>query len=250
MSTDDNVEMDKVLASVERGQIDSDGMVPDLVPFEDDFRTPWERMPGEPNDWYHIFFEFFLKQGARRSISEAYRRYSRVEKGTGKQASPRWRFHAYRWTWDVRAEAYDEHQRIIEAERWEGRRRELREKEWDTASTMLVIAEEELDQYKASTGEGQETPDGTPGRVPQPRPKLKSGDVARFAEVGSKLGRLATGMATDQTMTISVQARIEEVRKRRWDDALPAITRVLEDPDEDIVEGEMVEKPLVDDAIA
>jgi hypothetical protein len=51
-------------------------------------------------------------------------------------------------------------------------------------------------------------------------------------------------MATDQ-VDVNVQVRMEEVRKRRWDSALPLLQQISDngEEDEDIVEGEAVDEP-------
>lgn len=258
------VDMGKVLSSAQRGQITADGLVPAIEQFQDESIYPWERQPGEPNDWYHFFFEFFLKAGVRRSILEAHRRYVRVhaeeegEEPSESFASPRWYFHSHKWQWQYRAEAYDEHQRILEQQRWEDRQHELREREWETASKLMGVAQDVLSRYEEAELSAS-TQDSLPkrrnsGRVQSPRPKappLKPADVARFAETGSKLGRLASGMFTDQTATVSVTARIEDIRKRRWESATPTLQKVLsegetesESDNEDIVDADFIEDEI------
>lgn len=243
--TDDPVDMTKVLDATERGQVDEDGLTLDLTPLENVGAYPWERMPGEPNLWFDRFFKYYLKQGSQRNIREANRRFKAAETGkkhTG-QANASWTLNAHRWNWQVRAEAYDEHQRILDHIKWEGRRTELREKEWGVSTEMLDLAKGHLNKVKAAAKQAQpEVPAGNRGRVQIPRAAVKNLDAARFAELGSKLGRLATGMATDQ-IAVNVQVRMEEVRKKRWDSAMPQLQQILDDEEEDIVEGEVVDEP-------
>ncbi len=244
----DRVEMDKVLEATQRGQQTNDGLTLDLTPLEDTGTYPWERMPGEPNNWYDKFFKYYLKQGTKRSLVEAFRRFKGAE-GSNRhwsQANPAWATMRHQWNWKVRAEAYDEHERMLDHVKWEARRAKLREKEWKVSNELLNVAEAHIERVRGSQVH-PEVSAGTPGRVQVPRAVVKNQDAARFAELGSKLGRLATGMATDQ-IAVNVQVRMEEVRKRRWDSALPLLQEIQEgdadaDANEDIVEGEAVDEP-------
>jgi hypothetical protein len=147
------------------------------------------------------------------------------------------------WNWKIRAEAYDEHERMMDHAKWEVRRGKLREKEWKVSSELLDVAEVHLERISSSQAQPVNQVSGS-GRVQVPRVIVKNQDAARFAELGSKLGRLASGMATDQ-IDVNVQVRMEEVRKRRWDSALPLLQQISDngEEDEDIVEGEAVDEP-------
>jgi hypothetical protein len=209
---------------------------------QDTSEYPWERMVGEPNDWYDRFLKYYIKQGTRRSIQEAYRRCVKVEqeRSTASAPSPRWHLKAYQWNWQVRAEAFDEHERMLDHIKWEERRGKLREEEWGVSSKLLEIAKVHFHKIKSSQVQPAD-PERNSGRVQLARIAVKNQDAARFAELGSKLGRLATGMATEQ-IAINIQVRMEEVRKKRWDSALPQIQQVL---DNAIVDGEFVENEAV-----
>ncbi len=235
----DRVDMNKVVDATQRGQLISNGTAYDLTPMKDTNEYPWERMPGEPNDWYDRFFKYYLKQGTRRSIMEAYRREVKVEhEGVipSTSPSPRWHLKAYQWNWQVRAEAFDEHERMLDHIKWEDRRTVLREEEWGVSTELLDIAKGHFKKVRSS----QAQPAGenkASGRVQLSRVALKNQDAVRFAELGSKLGRLATGMATDQ-IAVNIQVRMEEVRKKRWDSALPQLQQVL---DTEAIDGDFVE---------
>jgi hypothetical protein len=241
---DNKVDMDKVIEATQRGQQAQDGRTLDLTPLQDTREFPWERMAGEPNDWYDRFFIYYLKQGTRRSIQEAYRRCVKVEqeRSTTSAPSPLWHLRAYQWNWQVRAEAYDEHERMLEHIKWEERRSKLREEEWDVSTELLDIAKGHFQKIKSSQVQ-PEAQGSNSGRVQLTRVAVKNQDAARFADLGSKLGRLATGMATEQ-IAINIQVRMEEVRKKRWDSALPQIQQVL---DNTVIDGEFVENEAVDE---
>jgi hypothetical protein len=246
LDTNDPVDMNKVLDATERGQQTSDGMGLDLSPLNDTSEYPWERMPGEPNDWFDRFFKFYLKQNGKRSISEACRRHKTEDGFTGSLSNvhvgSNWRLNAYTWNWEVRAEAYDEHARMLDHIKWEARRATLREEEWDVSSELLEIAKFHFQKIKSSQVQPAD-PESNSGRVQLTRVAVKNQDAARFADLGSKLGRLATGMATEQ-IAINIQVRMEEVRKKRWDSALPQLQQVL---DTNMVDGEFVEDEAVNE---
>lgn len=230
---------EKVMDSARRGAIEEDGTAVELTAFEDNTNYPWERQPGEPNNWYDIFFRYYTLLGPGRNIARAYRAYAAVEEGfdaTGYQVNTRWYHIAMGWRWKIRAEAFDEYQRMRDAEMWESRRRKLREKEWGVSNQLLDVAEDSLEQMAPKPPDTQAK--GIKGRVR--RTGLgKASDVARFAETGSKLGRLASGMATDQTQHINIHARMEEVRKQRWETVAPLLEEVVDgvyDYDADQVE--------------
>jgi len=244
--TNDPVDMNKVLDATERGQRTSDGMGLDLSSMHDTSEHPWERMAGEPNAWYDRFFKFYLKQNGKRNITEAYRRYKTEDGYTGSLSNIRvganWHANAYSWNWEVRAEAYDEYERMLDHFKWEGRRAELREEEWGVSSKLLEIAKVHFNKVKSSQVQPADPESGS-GRVQLARIAIKNVDAARFAELGSKLGRLATGMATEQ-VAINIQVRMEEVRKKRWDSTLPQLQQIL---DTGVIDGEFVENEAVDE---
>jgi hypothetical protein len=242
-----------------------------LSEMEEEGIYPWEQMPDEPDSWFQLFHRYYLLSGYHRTVVGAYRAWKEEETDTPAPAKTTgnaryWYDKAARWDWQARAHAFDEHNRLRDASKWQSRRDELREEEWNTASDMLQIARSAMKSYtnqarknfeiaqanlkrKRSGSNGTEVrnPQDPSGRVqlPSVSMKLRGSDVARFAELGSKLGRLASGMATDQTMNVSVQARLEEVKKERWQSVAPTLARVLA---EDVSEGDEAagEPPVAD----
>lgn len=243
--SEESKNLKKAVESARRGTIDADGMTHEIIPVEDTSNYPWERQPGEPNFWYDIFFRYYTLLGPSRNITAAYRAYAKAEEGfdaTGMETNPMWRFKAHEWNWKIRAEAFDEFQRIKDAELWEQRKRELREKEWGVANELLSQAEGSL-----ASRSSYETVKGPQGRV-QNTP-LKPRDITGFASTGSKLGRLASGMATDQTQHINIQARIEEVRKQRWDNVQDLLDEVVEGEYEYVPDDDIAGKDVMDETI-
>lgn len=49
-------------------------------------------------------------------------------------------------------------------------------------------------------------------------------------------------MATDQTISVSVQARLEEVKKERWNQVAPTLAKLLQDEND---QDETVSEPPV-----
>lgn len=241
--------IEQVNDSASRGAIDADGTAIVVAPFEDNTNYPWERQPGEPNSWYNIFFSYYTLLGAGRNIARAYRAYIKAEEGwnaSGYSPSPRWHHMATGWNWKIRAEAFDEFQRMRDGELWETRRRALREKEWEVSSSLLEVAEETLGSLAPRLPDTNgNTP---PGRVP--KRVVKPEHVARFAETGSKLGRLASGMATDQTAHVNIHTRMEEVRKQRWDEVGPLLGDVIDgEYDYDDSDAEHLGKDVMADEV-
>lgn len=72
---------------------------------------PWERMEGEPNNWYARFM-LYLQAGPSRTLLGTINA-EQVQKGAKKftSISQSWSDAAKRWKWKERAEAYDEHRR-------------------------------------------------------------------------------------------------------------------------------------------
>ncbi len=126
-------------------------------------RPLWERQPWDTTASFDRFHRFYLPQERPRSLNEAYRRY-RSEKGQ-KEARPdatleapgSWR----RWfraqdgagqpidgakTWEQRAQAYDDHLAQLDRERWEARRRAVRERDWTAGEELRDLAAKVLAQ--------------------------------------------------------------------------------------------------------
>lgn len=131
---------------------------------------------------------------------------------------------AHKWNWKIRAQAYDEHIRMLEQAKWEKRQAELREQEWDISSQMLTVAQRTLESVLASSGDSKDDS----SRV-QPKLRIKAGDVTRFAQTGSKLGRLAADLNPEGEQSVNVRIQIEETRRRRWSEVQESLTEVVED---------------------
>jgi hypothetical protein len=143
----------------------------------------FDQQPNESNKAYAAF-SAYLNLGPERSLAAA----AKVV-GKTKWLLERW---SARHQWVDRVRAHDEH--MVQQERkvtealtqakavdWLKRQTALREAEWRIHEELLAAGREALKRFY-ERGHG-----------------ANLGDVARLLELASKLGRLATGMATDKT---------------------------------------------------
>ncbi|MBI5385074.1 MAG: hypothetical protein HZA90_10350 [Verrucomicrobia bacterium] len=145
---------------------------------------PYERQANESAKAFEAFTTY-ANQGATRSLVA-------VGQALGKSGSliERW---SRRYQWVERAWTYDarmarvkheaeEAQMRAESAEWKRREKEQREKEWRVSNACIQAGEEALKRFYENARRG-----------------ATLGDVSRIFEVGSKLGRLATGLATERT---------------------------------------------------
>jgi hypothetical protein len=146
--------------------------------------APYDRKPTESAKAYAAFTTY-ANLGPKRSLAA-------VGQALGKSEGliERW---SRRHGWGSRVRAHDAHLAAVEreaaeaqlrAKEAEGTRRkgELLEQEWAIHDDCMRAAREALKQFHENARRG-----------------ATLGDIARLIEVGSKLGRLATGMPTDRT---------------------------------------------------
>ena len=146
--------------------------------------TSYERKTNESAKAFDAFTTY-AKLGPQRSLAA-------VGEALGKSEGliERW---SRRYDWVARARAHDARQAAVEREAAEGqlrakeaegtrRKAELLEQEWAMHDDCMRAAREALKRFHENARRG-----------------ATLGDIARLIEVGSKLGRLATGMPTDRT---------------------------------------------------
>jgi hypothetical protein len=143
----------------------------------------FEQQPKESNKAFAAF-SVYLNLGPERSLAAVARQLAKSE-----QLLKRW---SARYDWPARVQAHAAHLATVEREaqevmtrtraaEWIQRREDHRQEEWDLRGELIVAGRAVLTRFK----------DGAKGAT--------LGDVARALELASKLGRLATGMATDKT---------------------------------------------------
>ena len=140
--------------------------------------------------WYGRFREF-LRMGKDRSLLGCYNN-ERVTKGRKGSLHPAmsWRRNCDRWHWRARAAAYDLEQDRLTQEEWEARQAEWRQREWTMGSALYDKAEQML-KFPVTRITSED------GRVVMNPADWKPSDVARYADTGSKLARLAADMETE-----------------------------------------------------
>ena len=144
----------------------------------------FEKQPRE-SDKAFAAFSLYLSLGAERSTRE-------VGKLLGKSEGliERW---AAKFDWRSRVAAHVAHLAIVEREAieaaarskaagWEAREQQLRETEWTMHERAIAAAKKGLDAY-----------------MEREKVYANLADIARMLEIASKLGRLASGLATDKT---------------------------------------------------
>jgi len=146
-------------------------------------RKPWEQQPGETVKAFGSFVAY-LGLGERRSHGLA-----AAECGLPKTTVERF---SRKWTWPRRISAWQSHLlavQLVKAERvvgempaeWAKRVEVLRSAEWEAASKGLELARQEIARILKLKRRG-----------------VSLSDINRLLEVCSKLGRLATGLATER----------------------------------------------------
>lgn len=144
---------------------------------------PFEQQPRESAKAFAAF-SVYLNLGPERSLAAVARELAKSE-----QLLKRW---SARHDWPARVQAHAAHLATVEREaqevitrtraaEWIQRREDHRQEEWDLRGELIVAGRAVLTRFK----------DGAKGAT--------LGDVARALELASKLGRLASGMATDKT---------------------------------------------------
>ena len=144
----------------------------------------FEQQPKESAKAFAAFSEY-LNLGPERSLETV-----RVKCGKSSRLIQRW---SSRWKWAERVEAHTGYLATVEREavevvargksaEWLKRQQALRETEWEMHEKCIAAARRGLAAFEA-------------------REKVYANlaDIARMLEVASKLGRLASGLATDKT---------------------------------------------------
>ena len=150
-------------------------------------------------------FTLYLNLGPERSLETV-----RGKTGKSSRHIQRW---SSRWKWAERVKAQSNHLVTVEREAtevlvrgkatdWLARQVEQREEEWKVRNELLEAGREALRRWK-----------DTPARCGS----LEG--IARILELASKLGRLASGLATDKTeitgeVTVALDVEWEKALKK------------------------------------
>lgn len=147
-------------------------------------RLPFEQQPNE-GDKAFAAFSLYLGLGPQRSLEAV-----ATKLGKSKTLMERW---CKRHAWVGRVQAQSEYLAGLEREatgglvrakanEWLARQQTLREAEWDMHEKCIAAARRGLAAY-----------------MEREKVYANLSDIARMVEVASKMGRLASGMATDKT---------------------------------------------------
>jgi hypothetical protein len=145
---------------------------------------PFEQQTKE-SDKAFAAFALYLSMGSERSTAAVATKLTKSE-----QLVRRW---SARWRWTERVAAHAAHLAAVERDatealargksaEWLKRQQELREREWTMHEKCIAAAERGLKAF-----------------MEREKVYANLADIARMLEVASKLGRLASGLATDKT---------------------------------------------------
>jgi hypothetical protein len=144
---------------------------------------PFEQQPRESSKAFAAF-SLYLSFGPQRSLAAVGRKL-----GKSKVVIERW---SSKFDWVTRVQTHAAHMAVVEREatealaranapEWEKRKQEIRQEEWELHAECIRAGKEALKRFYEK-GKG-----------------ATLGDIARILELASKLGRLASGLATDKT---------------------------------------------------
>ena len=178
----------------------------------------FEKQPKESAKAFAAF-SLYLSMGPERSTAAVARQLAKSE-----QLIRRW---SARYGWTARVQAHAAHLALVErqatevalrskAAEWLTRQSEHRDEEWRVRGELLEAGREALRRWRANAS----------------RCGSLEG-IARMLELASKLGRLSSGMPTDQTevtgeVTLSVDLEWEVALKKVYGRPAQAAPRVIE----------------------
>lgn len=181
--------------------------IPDNIPVEVLIDPAWAQQPGEPDLAFERFTRY-CNQIGRRSMLRVYQdeQKEKYRVKVPHALPPLWKDVVRKWRWTDRVALFDEYVKEENEAKWQERRDNHLEQEYEMAQTFGQ-------DFKKLHKEFENRADYTPGTK----------DLERCATNFSKLGRLATGMATDRQ---EANMKIEEAA------GAGAIAKALtEDPD-------------------
>lgn len=172
---------------------------------------PFEQLPKEGAKPFAAF-AIYLSLGPERSLAL-------VGQKLGKSGGlmERW---SRKFDWPARVQAHAAHLAIVEREaseamargksaEWLKRQTEVREREWRLHEKCIAAAEKALAAF-----------------MERDKVYANLADISRMLEIASKLGRLATGMATDRTEVTGedggpIQVEFEIALRKIYSEPLP-----------------------------
>lgn len=184
---------------------------------------PWEQQVGESRQAYAAFCDYYQLPPRIRSLNEAYRGYQRDRRASWRErrgieitaeeaaedaatiasmtAPGQWRRWSTAHEWVNRTAAWDAHVNDQLEAAWIERREVLRQQDWDLGQAFRDIVREGLEEARRfirSHVERIPAENGQPAQIIITQTFDVTG-LALVAEKASKLQRLATGEATENT---------------------------------------------------
>jgi hypothetical protein len=170
----------------------------------------FEQLPKESAKAFAAF-SLYLNMGPERSTQAVANQLAKSE-----QLIRRW---CAKYGWTSRVQAHAAHLAMVErqateaatrskAGEWLARHERIREREWAMHEKCIEAAGEALKRF-----------------MENPNRRATLADIARILEVASKLGRMASGMATEVTevtgeIDINLKVEIEQAIKKVYGDVI------------------------------
>jgi hypothetical protein len=169
---------------------------------------PWTKQPDEPDRWFDRFDRHARMLGHEYTIKSAYWLYLTANpQEREKDAFDIWKDMAVKYNWESRAKAWADFDKETTFRKWQKRRMQLLDQDWDTGEALRRSADNMLNRFEelveTSVMEETDPETGVITRTVILKPNFTIGDVSRVAKIGSELQRLGVGEPT----SISAQAQ-------------------------------------------
>lgn len=177
-----------------------------------DLGNIWARFPEESSKAYACFLQYLRLSPIVRSVERAYRVSIKASKDEVVNVPSNWADWASKYSWLLRAKAYDDMRFGEELEEWETRRKAARERDWQQAERLRDIVDGALPSatqfFSRRVGQPQ---GGTPTIVNEAGQVIQQGtpaqtvitvafnvtDLTQVLEKASKMQRLVNDQPTD-----------------------------------------------------
>lgn len=163
-------------------------------------QIPWERLPDEPELWFSRFAKYARRLGYEYTPQRAFRMFALDMKGAASaEAVSVWVKYAEQWQWAERAREWAEWEMFDGERKWQERRAEVREQDFQVSTTLRGVAAAIIgrapDFVKTSR---TETVDDKGQKVIIIRQELKLDVAVRALETASKIARLSAELETNR----------------------------------------------------
>jgi hypothetical protein len=161
---------------------------------------PWERQENEPDRWFDRFDRFARTLGYEFSAKRSFWLWCQKNVDRSEVSDfGLWREMAVKYDWEARAKDWSDHDRSNLKEKWDSRRRELLDEDWDVGKKLRQTAIDFIEAFETMKEVQRTTTENDEGVVTETivlAANFTAGDLARIAKVGSELQRLGVGEPT------------------------------------------------------